>query len=132
MSRASNGTPMWPPPKPSAIPPSAVPKAQADQERVLAETLSMTKQAEATRDLDIKKAQYLETTKRQQAQADKAYDIQANMMQQQVIAEQVKVRLVEKEQETRVQEAEIQRHNNELIATVLKVAEIERQRIETM
>src|SRR6201990_261302 len=37
---------------------SAIAKAPADQERVLAETLSQAKQAEAQRDLDIKKAQY--------------------------------------------------------------------------
>src|SRR5450759_438304 len=86
---------------------SAVAKAQADQERVLAETLSLAKQAEAQRDLEIKKAQYLEVTKRQQAQADKAYDIQSNIMQQQVIAEQVKVQQIEKEQQVKVQEAEI-------------------------
>jgi len=111
---------------------SAVAKAQADQERVLAETLSLAKQAEAQRDLEIKKAQYLELTKRQQAQADKAYDIQANIMQQQVIAESVKVQQVEKEQQVKVQEAEIARREKELIATVLKQAEIERQRIETL
>src|SRR5436853_1943448 len=111
---------------------SAVAKAQADQERVLAETLSLAKQAEAQRDLEVKKAQYLEVTKKQQAQADKAYDIQANVMQQQVIAEQVKVQQVEKEQQVKVQEAEIKRRENELIATVLKQAEIERQRIETL
>jgi len=111
---------------------SAVAKAQADQERVLAETLSQAKQAEAQRDLDIKKAQYLETTKRQQAQADKAYDIQTNIMQQQVVAEQVKVMQIQKEQEIKVQEAEILRHEKELIATVLKQAEIERRRIETL
>jgi flotillin len=111
---------------------AAVAKAQADQERVLAETLSQAKQAEAQRDLEIKKAQYQEVTKRQQAQADKAYDIQANIMQQQVIAEQVKVQQVEKEQQVKVQEAEINRREKELIATVLKGAEIERQRIETL
>jgi len=111
---------------------SAVAKAQADQERVLAETLSLAKQAEAQRDLEIKKAQYLEVTKRQQAQADKAYDIQTNIMQQQVVAEQVKVMQVEKEQQVKVQEAEINRREKELIATVLKQAEIERQRIETL
>ena len=96
---------------------AAVAKAQADQERVLAETLSAAKQAEAMRDLDIKKAQFLELTKKQQAQADKAYDIQANVMQQQVVAEAVKVRQVEKEHEVRVQEAEILRREKELIAT---------------
>src|SRR5512146_595348 len=111
---------------------SAVAKAQADQERVLAETLSQAKQAEAQRDLEIKKAQYLEVTKRQQAQADKAYDIQTNIMQQQVIAEQVKVQQVEKEQQVKVQAAEIARREKELIATVLKGAEIERRRIETL
>jgi flotillin len=111
---------------------AAVAKAQADQERVAAETASLAKQAEAQRDLEVKKAQFLEVTKRQQAQADKAYDIQTNIMQQQVVAEQVKVMQVEKEQQVKVQEAEIARREKELIATVLKQAEIERQRIETL
>jgi flotillin len=111
---------------------AAVARAQADQERVLAETLSMAKQAEAQRDLEVKKAQYLEVTKKQQAQADKAYDIQTNIMQQQVITEQVRVQQVEKEGQVKVQEAEINRREKELIATVLKGAEIERQRIETL
>src|ERR1700723_3566295 len=111
---------------------AAVARAQADQERVLAETLSQAKQAEATRDLEIKRAQYVEATKKQQAQADKAYDIQGNIMQQQVIAEQVRVQQVQKEGEIKVQEAEIKRRENELIATTLKQAEVERQRIETL
>src|SRR2546430_7199797 len=66
---------------------AAVAKAQADQERVMAETLSQAKQAEATRDLEIKKAQYVEIVKKQQAQADKAYEIQTNARLQQVTAE---------------------------------------------
>jgi flotillin len=111
---------------------AAIAKAQADQERVAAETASLAKQAEAQRDLEVKKAQFQEVTKRQQAQADKAYDIQTNIMQQQVIAEQVKVQQIEKEQQVKVQEAEINRREKELIATVLKGAEIERQRIETL
>jgi flotillin len=111
---------------------AAVAKSLADQERVLAEALSQAKQAEANRDLEIKKANYAEATKKQQAQADKAYDIQTNIMQQQVIAEQVKIQIVQKEQETKVQEAEIKRRENELIATVLKQVEVERGRIETL
>ncbi len=110
----------------------AIARAQADQERVLAETLSQAKQAEAQRDLEIKKASYLEATKKQQAQADKAYEIQTNIMQQQVTTEAVKIQQVEKEQQIKVQEAEIQRREKELIATVLKQAEVERQRIETL
>jgi flotillin len=111
---------------------AAIAKAQADQARVEAETASMSKQAEATRDLEIKKAQYLEATKRQQAQADKAYEIQTNVMQQQVIAESVRVQQIEKEAQVKVQEAEINRVEKELIATVLKQAEIEKQRIEML
>src|SRR5215468_6691222 len=111
---------------------AAVAKAQADQERVTSETASQAKQAEAQSDLDIKRATYLETIKQQQAQADKAYEIQTNVMLQQVVAEQVKVEQVKKEQEIKVQEAEIQRRERELIATVLKQAEIERRRIETL
>jgi flotillin len=108
---------------------SAIAKAQADQERVQAETLSLAKQAEAQRDLDIKRANYVEIVKKQEAQADKAYEIQTNVMQQQVIAEAVRVQQVEREQQIKVQEAEILRRERELIATVLKQAEIERQRI---
>jgi flotillin len=108
---------------------SAVARAQADQERVLAETLSQAKQAEAQRDLDIKKANYLEIVKKQQAQADKAYEIQTNVMQQQVITEQVRIEQIEREQQIKVQDAEIQRREKELIATVLKPAEVDRQRI---
>jgi flotillin len=111
---------------------AAIAKANADQERVLAETLSLGKQSEAQRDLEIKKAQYQEIIKRQQAQADKAYDIQSNIMQQQVVAEEVKIRQIAKEQEVKVQDAEILRHERELISTVLKGAEIERRRIETL
>jgi len=48
------------------------------------------------------------------------------------VTEAVKVRQVEKEQEIKVQDAEILRRERELIATVLKQAEIDRQRIETM
>ncbi|HUO03927.1 MAG TPA: SPFH domain-containing protein [Candidatus Binataceae bacterium] len=111
---------------------SATAKAQADQERVAAETASLARQADAQRDLEVKRATYAEMVQRQKAQADKAYEIQTNVMQQQVIAESVKVQQVEKEQQIKVQEAEILRREKELIATVLKQAEVERQRIQTL
>ncbi|HEY1239275.1 MAG TPA: SPFH domain-containing protein [Bryobacteraceae bacterium] len=111
---------------------AAIGKAKADQERVIAETLSQARQAEAQRDLEIKKAEYNQMVKKQQAQADKAYEIQTNVMQQQVRAEEVTIHQVEKEHEVKVQEAEIQRRDRELTATVLKQAEFERKRIETL
>jgi flotillin len=111
---------------------SAVAKAQADQERVAAETASLARQAEAERDLDIKRASYLEMTKKAQATADKAYEIETNVMQQKVVEEAVRVQQIEREAQVKVQEAEIERRERELIATVLKPAEVERQRIETL
>ncbi len=111
---------------------SSVAKAQADQERVLAETLSQAKQAEAQRDLEVKKAEYLELVKKQQATADKSYEIQGNIMQQKVRAEEVTIHQIEKEHEVKVQDAEILRRDRELTATVMKQAEYERKRIETL
>src|SRR5580698_8985169 len=74
---------------------AAVATALADQERVIAQTASQARQAEAERDLDIKKASYLEMTKKAQATADKAYEIETNVMQQQVVTEGVRVQQVE-------------------------------------
>jgi flotillin len=111
---------------------AAIKRAEADQQRVLAETLSLAAQAEAQRDLDVKRALFVEVTKRQQAQADKAYEIQSKVMEQQVVTESVKVQQIEKQEQIKVQEAEILRHEKELIASVLKSAEVERMRIETL
>lgn len=107
-------------------------KALADQQRVLAETLSLAKQAEAQRDLDVKKAAYVESIKKQEAQADKAYELETNVMQQQVVAEAVKVKEIERLAQVKVEQAEIQRRGNELIATVVKEADVQRQKIETL
>jgi len=111
---------------------SAVARAQADQERVLAETLSQAKQAEAQKDLAVKRATYEAAAKTQQAQADKAYEIQANVMQQQVVAESVAIERVRKEGEIKVQEAEILRKERELTATIQKEAEAQKRKIETL
>jgi flotillin len=109
---------------------ASIAEAAAEQEKVIAETASHTRQAEAVRDLEIKRAEYAATVKAQQAQADLAYEIQANVEQQRVVAEEVRIEQVRKREELAVQEAEILRREKELIAVVLKPAQMERQRIE--
>jgi len=106
----------------------AIKRAQA----IIAQTASQVKQSEAVRDLEVKKAEYASTVKIQQAGADKAYEIQSNIEQQRVMTEQVKIEQVKKHGEIAVQEAEILRREKELIATVLRAAEIEKKRIETI
>ena len=108
---------------------SAQARAKADQERVLAETISKTAQAEAQRDLEVKQAEYLSTISGQKAQADRAYDIQASITQQKLIEEKTKIDIVQKQQEAKVQEAEGVRRTAELVATVQRQAEAERERI---
>ncbi|MDQ3328212.1 MAG: SPFH domain-containing protein [Chloroflexota bacterium] len=108
---------------------AAVAQVVADQERVIAQAASATRQAEAQRDLDLKKAEFDATVQKQRAAADKAYDIQANIMQQQVIAEQVSVQRIEREGQIKVQEAEIARRQRELDANILKPAEAEQRRV---
>lgn len=115
-----------------AIRAAAVAKAAADQERVIAETASETRQAEAQRDLALKQAEYQATVKKAQAEADAAYDIEKNVQQQRVVVEQVRVERAQREEQIAVQEAEIQRREKELVATVLKPAEVEKQRVETL
>jgi flotillin len=107
-------------------------EAAAEQEKVIAEMASQTRQAEAVRDLDLKRAEYNASVQAQKAAADKAYEIETAVQQQKVTAEEVRIEQVRKEGEIAVQEAEIQRREKELIATVLRAAEIERQRIETL
>src|SRR6266700_4082075 len=111
---------------------AAVAKSAADQERVKAEAQSLGFQAESQRDLALKKAAFDAEVKKQQAVADKSYDIQANVTQQQVIAEAVRVTEVEKNAQIKVQEAEIKRRELELQATIQKAAEADRRRIETV
>lgn len=107
-------------------------EAMAQQDEVIAQTASQTKQAEAIRDLNLKQAEYNASVQERTAAADKAYEIQTNVQQQRVVEEQVKIEQVRKQGEIAVQEAEILRREKELIATVLRAAEVEKQRIETL
>lgn len=109
-----------------------VAEAEAEQEKIIAETASQTRQAEAHRDLEMKRADYLKSVQVQKAAADKAYEIETNVQQQKVIAEQVKIEQIRIQSETAVQEAEIKRREKELEATLVIQAQAERQRIETL
>ncbi|HEV2462137.1 MAG TPA: SPFH domain-containing protein [Ktedonobacterales bacterium] len=110
---------------------AAVAKAEADQTRVAAETASQAKQAESQRDLALKRAEYDAEVKKQQVVADKASDLQAQIVQQQIVAETARAQEIDKTAQIKVQEAEAQRRQVELEATVVKAADAEKQRIET-
>ncbi len=111
---------------------AAVAQAAADQERVIAQTASESRQAEATRDLEVKKAEYDATIREQRALAEKAYEISSNQAQQKVVAELVRIDQVQRQEQIKVQQLEVQRRVLELEATITKPAEAEGQRMQTL
>jgi flotillin len=108
---------------------SAVARALANEQRLIAEFASATKEAEANRDLEVKRAEYIEMVQRQKAQTDKSYEIHCAILHQQLAFEQAKILEIERNGQARVQEAEIVRSENELIATQLTGAQIEAKRV---
>ena len=108
---------------------SAQAQAKADQERVLAQSLSKASQSEAQRDLEVRQAEYAERVSQQKAQADRAYDIQSNIAQQTLVEEQSKVEIIKKQQQVQIQRAEADRRAAELLATVQREAEAQNERI---
>jgi flotillin len=105
--------------------------AQARQAGEIAKIEADTRIAEATRDYQMKKADYDAAVNLKRADADLAYDIQKNRTSQKLKREEVQVAIVEKEQQIVVQEREVQRREKELEATVKRVADAERYRVET-
>ncbi len=110
---------------------SAIKSAMARQAGEIAKIEADTQIAEATRDFQMKKADYDAAVNLKRADADLAYDIQRNKTSQELKREEIQIAIVEKEQQVIVQEREIQRREKELEATVKSQADAERYRIET-
>jgi flotillin len=110
---------------------AAIRSAQARQAGEIAKLEAETLIAQANRDFQSKKAEYDAAVNLKRAEADLAYDIQKNRTSQALKKEEVQVAIVEKEQQIVVQEREIQRREKELEATVKRLADAERYRVET-
>lgn len=118
--------------KAEAMRQAAEAQAAADQARVFAQAASETKQAEAVRDLNLKKAEFDTEVNHKKAVAEKAYEISSNQAEQQAVAEKVKIAQVEKAEQIRLQELEVQRRELELQSTMIKQSDAEKRRIEIM
>ncbi len=111
---------------------AAVSKSAADQARVEAEAASQAKQSEFQRDLALKRASYDTEVRKQQVVADRAAELQQQIMQQQIVQETARAQEIDKTAQVKVQEAEGQRRQMELEATVIKAADAEKQRVTTL
>lgn len=107
-------------------------EAQADQEAHQARFQAETVIAQAQRDMEVKKAEYEAEVKAKRAEADLSYDLHRYRIAQRVKAEEVQVGIVEREKLAELEEREVIRKEKELLATVLKPAQVERQRTEVL
>ena len=105
---------------------SAQAKKEGDVERLKAES----EIAAATRDYELKRAEFQQNVNQKKAESDLAYDLQRFKTGQLVKKEEVQVQSVEKENQIGVQEREIKRKERELEATVQKPADARKYAIQ--
>ena len=106
--------------------------AQAAQEGETAKLQAQMKIAESKRDFELKQAEINGEVNKRKAEADLAYDLQKFKTNQSLKKEEIEVEIVAKEQETQVQDREVQRRERELQATVAKQADAERYRLQAL
>ncbi len=106
--------------------------AAARQEGESAKFTAETKIAESQKSYEVQRATYLAEINRQKAEAELAYTLQENIVNQRVKSEEVGVEIVAKQRQIEVQEQEVRRRERELEATVRKPAEAEQYRVQTL
>ncbi|HUV31869.1 MAG TPA: SPFH domain-containing protein [Acidobacteriota bacterium] len=104
--------------------------AEAKKEGDIAKILAETKVAEAHQDSESKRAELQKELNRKKADADFAYELERHKLNQELKAEEAKVRLIEKESAIELEKREIERVEQELQARVRKPAEAEQFRVE--
>ncbi len=107
-------------------------EAEAEKEAQQARFQAETAIALAQRDMELKKAEYEAEVKAKRAEADLSYDLHRYRIAQRVKAEEIQVGIVEREKLIELEEREVARKERELLATVLKPAQVERQRTEVL
>lgn len=105
---------------------AAIRSAAAKKEGDVARFAAETEVALASRDYELKQAEFAASVNNKKAEADLAYDLSRFKKAQEVKKEEVAVSVVEKEQLIQVQEKEILRAQKELEATVQKPADARR------
>lgn len=105
--------------------------AEAMQAGQTAKYLAETKVAEASRDKEMKVADYQAAINSRKAESDLSYDSKRYVVEQDVQKEAMQVEIVKKQKEIELQEQEALRKEKELDAMVRKPAEAEKFRTET-
>ncbi|NLF62972.1 MAG: flotillin family protein [Chloroflexi bacterium] len=111
---------------------ATIESARARQQGEAAKFEAETHIAESRKEYEVQKAEYEAETNRKRAEAELAYTLQQNIVNQQVRAEAMQIEVVEKQKRIEVEEQEAIRKERELLGTVRRPAEAEEFRIRTL
>lgn len=101
-------------------------KAEAEKESQEAELLRQTEIAAAAKEKELKLAQYKEEQDVAKAKADQAYNLESARAQQEVIAQEMEIKVIERQKQIELEEKEIVRREKQYDSEVKKKADADR------
>lgn len=107
-------------------------EAECKKEMMDVKFLADTKMADSKRELELQKAAFNQEVNTKKAEAQLAYELQAAKEQQKIRLEEIEIQVVQRKKQITIEEAEINRTDKELIATVKRPAEAEAYRMQQL
>jgi flotillin len=104
--------------------------AEARKEGDIAKFAADSEVAQAGHELELRKAELQAGLNRKKADADFSYELERHRLNQELKAEEAKVKMIEKESTIELEKKEIERAEQELEATVRRPAAAEQYRLE--
>ncbi|MBE9388840.1 flotillin family protein [Vagococcus salmoninarum] len=101
-------------------------RAQAEKESQKSELERQTEIAEASKEKELKLALYKEESDVAKAKADQAYNLQSARAQQEVVAQEMEVKIIERQKQIELEEKEITRREKQYDSEVKKKADADR------
>ena len=109
---------------------ASIEAAQARKDGDIARLKAESEIAKVNCDFESKRAAFQVDINKSKAQADFAYDLEKQRMNQQIRKEESKVKLIEKENAIKIEEQEILRKEKELEASIKKAADAKKYQIQ--
>lgn len=109
-----------------ALKETRIKKAEAEKESQEAELQRQTEIAEASKEKELKLALYKEAQDIAKAKADQAYNLESARAQQEVIEQEMEVKVIERQKQIELEEKEIVRREKQYDSEVKKKADADR------
>ena len=109
-----------------ALKETRIKKAQAEKESQAAELQRQTEIAESLKEKELKLATYKQEQDVAKAKADQAYNLESARAQQQVIEQEMQIKIVERQKQIELEEKEITRREKQYDSEVKKKADADR------